>query len=119
MGECHFDLAPLPGGTLKGLGSSHCADMLAFGLKQVARDDPLFSFGAAQLLGAGAAILGARPVRHGAVVAYQAGAPELFSGGTGKSIGLRIKSEVGAGEIAIGLVLPVEQRNVRLDPAPH
>ena len=51
MGECHFDLAPLPGGMLKGPGSFQCADMLAFGLKQVARDNPLFSFSAARLQG--------------------------------------------------------------------
>ncbi|HUC09452.1 MAG TPA: hypothetical protein VL985_03390 [Stellaceae bacterium] len=65
------------------------------------------------------AIRGGRPVRHGAVVAHQAGAPELFSAATDEDIGLQVKSEVGAGEKAIGLVLAVEQRNMRLDPAPH
>jgi hypothetical protein len=43
----------LPGATLEGLGSLQGAHVLAFGLEQVARDDPLCSFGAARLVCAG------------------------------------------------------------------
>jgi hypothetical protein len=39
--------------------------------------------------------------------------------GQNKDIGLRIKGKVGTGEEAIGLVLAVKQRDVRLDLMPH
>jgi hypothetical protein len=49
MSERNFDLAPFPGGPLEGLGFLKGANMLAFGFEQIARDDPLCSFGAARL----------------------------------------------------------------------
>ena len=60
MSERHFDLAPLLGRTLERLGSLQRAHMLAFGFKQVARDDPLCAFGVARLQCAGAAVFSAR-----------------------------------------------------------
>jgi hypothetical protein len=35
------------------------------------------------------------------------------------TFGLSIKGEVSAGEEALGLMLAIQQRHVRLDPAPH
>jgi hypothetical protein len=49
MGEGHFDFAPLAGGTFERFGALEHAHVFAFGLEQVARDDPLFSLGAAGL----------------------------------------------------------------------
>jgi len=72
----------LPGGTYEYHGALERAHMLAFGLEQVA-------FGAARLQGAGAAILGARPIGHGAVRAHQASAAERLPAGTYKNIGPR------------------------------
>ena len=91
MSERHFDLAPLLGRTLERLGSLQRAHMLAFGFKQVAGDDPLGSFGAVRFECAGPAILGARSIGHGAVVADHASASELFARGTDEDIGLRVK----------------------------
>jgi hypothetical protein len=108
----------LPGVTPEGLGSLQGVHVLTFGLEQVARDDPLCSFGAAWVC-AGRAILYARPIGHSAVRAHQAGGSQLFPCRTDKHIGLRVKGKLGTGEKAFGLMLPVEQRNVRLDPTPH
>src|SRR5215831_14063394 len=119
MVERHFDLAPLTGGTLEGFGALERAHLLAFGLEDVARDDPFFSFGAARLQGAGAAILGARKIRYGTVLVHQPGAFELLADGTNKAVGLRLESERGTGEETIGPVLAVEQWNMGLDPTPH
>jgi hypothetical protein len=87
MSERHFDLAPFPGGPLEGLGFLKGAHMLAFGFEQIARDDPLCSFGAARLQCAGSAILSARPIGYSAVLAHQAGAFELFLSGADEDIG--------------------------------
>jgi len=119
MGKQHFDLSPLSGRTLEGFGAPECAHVLAFSLEQVARDDPLFAFGAAWFECTGAAVLGTRQIGYSAVLAHQAGTFELFASGTNKDIGLRVKGEVGAGEKAICLVLAVKQRDVRLDLMPH
>src|SRR5215469_8183015 len=115
MGKQHFDLSPLSGRTFEGFGALERAHVLAFGLEQVARDDPLFAFGAAGFQGTGTAIFCTRQIGHSTVLAYQSSAFELFASGTNKDIGLRVKCEVDASEKAIGLVFAVEQRDVRLD----
>jgi hypothetical protein len=94
MGKQHFDPAPLPGRTFEGLGTFERAPMLAFGLEKIACDNPLLPFGAARLQCASAAILGARPIGHGAVLAYQASVVSCFPPGQMKTLacGSKVKS---------------------------